>query len=78
MAKGQTLSTLDIQEKLVSINSVSKTVKGGRIKRFTALMVVGDGNGHVGYGLWQNKRSSQSNTPGESRNAKKNLIKVFP
>ena len=42
---------LDLQEKLVVVNRVSKTVKGGRIARFAALMVVGDGNGHVGYGL---------------------------
>ena len=42
---------LQLQEKLVKINRVSKTVKGGRIQRFTAIMVVGDGQGHVGYGL---------------------------
>ena len=41
----------DLQEKLVVVNRVSKTVKGGRIMRFTALMIVGDENGHVGYGL---------------------------
>ena len=41
----------DLQEKLVVVNRVSKTVKGGRIARFAALMIVGDGNGHVGYGL---------------------------
>ena len=44
-------NTLELQERLVKINRVSKTVKGGRIQRFTAIMVVGDGNGHVGYGL---------------------------
>ena len=38
---------VELQEKLVSLNRVSKTVKGGRIARFAALMVVGDGNGHV-------------------------------
>ena len=38
-------------EKVVSLNRVSKTVKGGRISRFAAIMVVGDGNGHVGVGL---------------------------
>ena len=42
---------VELTEKLVSLNRVSKTVKGGRIMRFTALMVVGDGNGHVGAGL---------------------------
>ena len=44
-------STLDLQEKVVSINRVSKTVKGGRIMKFSALIVVGDGNGVVGYGI---------------------------
>ena len=44
-------STLDLQEKVVALNRVSKTVKGGRIFKFTALVVVGDGNGIVGYGL---------------------------
>ena len=42
---------LDLREQLVALNRVSKTVKGGRISRFAALMVVGDGNGHVGVGL---------------------------
>ena len=44
-------STLDLKENLVSLNRVSKTVKGGRIFKFAALVVVGDGNGHVGYGM---------------------------
>ena len=44
-------NSLELQERLVKINRVSKTVKGGRIQRFTAIMVVGDGAGHVGYGL---------------------------
>ena len=44
-------STLDLQEKVVALNRVSKTVKGGRIFKFTALVVVGDGNGIVGFGL---------------------------
>ena len=43
--------TLDIKEKVVSLNRVSKTVKGGRTSRFSALVVVGDENGHVGYGM---------------------------
>lgn len=57
-SKGNTMSTTDkkdssaegMQEKLVQVNRVSKTVKGGRIFQFTALTVVGDGNGRVGYG----------------------------
>ena len=43
-------STLDLQERLVAVNRVAKTVKGGRNMRFSALVVVGDGNGHVGCG----------------------------
>ena len=44
-------ATLDIKEKVVSLNRVSKTVKGGRTSRFSALVVVGDENGHVGFGM---------------------------
>ena len=51
MAKNINVEELDLQEKLVVVNRVSKTVKGGRIARFTAIVVVGDGAGHVGYGL---------------------------
>ena len=44
-------SQFELTDKVVSIKRVSKTVKGGRTMRFTALVVVGDGNGHVGAGL---------------------------
>ena len=44
-------SQLELTDKVVAIKRVSKTVKGGRTMRFTALVVVGDGNGHVGAGL---------------------------
>ena len=44
-------STLDLKERVVAINRVSKTVKGGRIFKFAALVVVGDGNGVIGWGL---------------------------
>jgi len=51
MAKRFNPEELDLQEKQVVIRRVSKTVKGGRIARFAAVMVVGDENGHVGYGI---------------------------
>ena len=48
--QGYQRSEGDLQEKLVQVNRVAKTVKGGRIMSFTALTVVGDGKGRVGYG----------------------------
>lgn len=45
------VSNLELQDRVVAIKRVSKTVKGGRNMRFTALVVVGDGNGHVGAGM---------------------------
>ena len=68
-------STLDLQERMVALNRVSKTVKGGRIARFTALMVVGDGNGHVGYGLGKAAEVPDAIRKG-IEDAKKNMITV--
>ena len=67
--------TLDLQEKLVHLNRVAKTVKGGRTMRFSALMVVGDGNGHVGYGMGKAAEVPDAIRKG-IEDAKKNLIKV--
>ena len=66
---------LDLQEQLVALNRVSKTVKGGRIARFAALMVVGDGNGHVGYGLGKAAEVPEAIRKG-IEDAKKNMITV--
>ena len=68
-------SILDLSETPVVIKRVSKTVKGGRIMRFTALMVVGDGNGHVGYGLGKAAEVPDANRKG-IEDAKKNMIEV--
>ena len=75
MAKNIDASTLDIKEKVVSLNRVSKTVKGGRIFKFAALIVVGDGNGHVGVGLGKASEVPDAIRKGID-DAKKNLIKV--
>jgi small subunit ribosomal protein S5 len=68
-------STLDLKEKLVCVNRVSKTVKGGRIARFAALMIVGDENGHVGYGLGKAAEVPEAIRKG-IEDAKKNMITV--
>jgi len=67
--------TLDIKEKVVSLNRVSKTVKGGRTSRFSALVVVGDENGHVGYGMGKAAEVPDAIRKG-IEDAKKNMITV--
>ena len=68
-------TSMELTEKVVAINRVSKTVKGGRIMKFAALVVVGDGNGTVGFGI-----GKSGEVPDAIRkaieDAKKNLIKV--
>ena len=65
----------DLKEQLVALNRVSKTVKGGRIARFAAIMVVGDGNGHVGVGLGKAAEVPEAIRKG-IEDAKKNMITV--
>src|SRR6201993_210145 len=66
---------LELKEKVVSINRVVKTTKGGRAFSFSALVVVGNGNGVVGHGLGKAKEVQEAITKGID-DAKKNLIKV--
>ncbi|NLY52388.1 MAG: 30S ribosomal protein S5, partial [Firmicutes bacterium] len=65
----------ELEERVVSINPVSKTVKGGRSRSFSALVVVGDGNGHVGAGLGKAKEVAGAIRKAVDE-AKKNMIRV--
>ncbi len=73
----QSQGTDDLLEKLVAVNRVAKVVKGGRQFGFTALTVVGDGNGHVGFGYGK-AREVPIAIQKAMQAARKNMIKVKP
>ena len=66
-------TAMELNEKVVAINRVSKTVKGGRVMKFSALVVVGDGKGLIGYGL-----GKASEVPEAIRKASPSAIAVLP
>lgn len=68
-------NTVELHEKLVSVNRVSKTVKGGRIFSFTALTVVGDGNGKVGFGYGKAKEVPAAIQKSMEK-ARRNMVQV--
>lgn len=75
MAHNIDAATLDLKETVVVTRRVSKTVKGGRIMRFAAVVVVGDQNGHVGYGLGKSAEVPEAIRKA-IEDAKKNMITV--
>ena len=75
MAYNKTNEAPELIEKVVYLNRVSKTVKGGRVMKFSALGVVGDGKGTVGYGLGKAAEVSEAIIKGIA-DAKKNMVKV--
>lgn len=75
MAREIDASAMDMQERVVAINRVSKTVKGGRIMKFSALVVVGDGEGTVGFGIGKAAEVPDAIRKG-IEDAKKNLTKI--
>lgn len=75
MASNFDATTVEMQERVVAINRVSKTVKGGRVMKFSALVVVGDGKGTVGFGIGKAAEVPDAIRKG-IEDAKKNLTKI--
>ena len=75
MAKLIDANTLELSEKVVALTRVSKTVKGGRVMKFSALVVVGNGNGIVGFGLGKSSEVPDAIRKG-IEDAKKNLVQI--
>ena len=75
MARFENKPEQELQEKVVAINRVSKTVKGGRVMKFSALVVVGDGNGKIGFGMGKSAEVPDAIRKG-LEDAKKNLHKI--
>jgi small subunit ribosomal protein S5 len=68
-------NALDLKDKVVAIKRVTKVIKGGRTMSFSALVVVGDGNGHVGFGLGKAQETTEAIRNGRE-DAKKNMIYI--
>ena len=75
MARFENKPEQDLQEKVVAINRVSKTVKGGRVMKFAALVVVGDGNGKIGFGMGKSAEVPDAIRKG-LEDAKKNMFTI--